>query len=175
MTRDETKKIVMIIASTYPNWHPADLSFTVDAWASMLESFKYAQIAAALKAFILSDTGGFAPSVGQLIGMLDKLSTSGELSASEAWNMVAKAIKNGNYGSEAEFEKLPEAVQRVVGTPAQLREWAQVGSDINATVTRSNFIREYRAKVERERELRKIPVDVRTLLKECDNKLCLEN
>ena len=44
MTRDETKKIVMVIASTYPNWHPADMSFTVDAWALMLESFSYQQI-----------------------------------------------------------------------------------------------------------------------------------
>lgn len=43
MTRDETKKIVMIIASTYPNWHPSDMSFTVDAWALMLESFTYRQ------------------------------------------------------------------------------------------------------------------------------------
>ena len=37
MTRDEAKKIVMVIASTYPNWHPLDMSFTVDAWASMLK------------------------------------------------------------------------------------------------------------------------------------------
>ena len=88
MMRDETKKIVMIIASTYPNWHPADMSFTVDAWASMLESFSYQQISAALKAFILSDTSGFAPSVGQLIGLLDKVGNGQELSEMEAWSLL---------------------------------------------------------------------------------------
>ena len=39
MTRDEAKKIVMIIASTFPNWKPNNLSFTVDAWTAMLEEY----------------------------------------------------------------------------------------------------------------------------------------
>ena len=78
MTRDEAKKIVMVIASTYPNWHPLDMSFTVDAWASMLESYTYQEIGAALKAFIVSDTSGFAPTPGQVIGLLDRVTNRQE-------------------------------------------------------------------------------------------------
>ena len=37
MTRDEVKEIVMVIYSTYPNWKPDDLKFTVNAWYLMLQ------------------------------------------------------------------------------------------------------------------------------------------
>lgn len=174
MTRDETKKIVMVIASTYPNWHPSDMSFTVDAWALMLESFTYQQIAVALKAFILSDTSGFAPSVGQLIGLLDRVGSGQELSEMEAWSLVSKALRNGYYGAEQEFEKLPPLVQKAVGTPSQLRNWSQTDSESVENVIQSNFMRTYRQEIARSREMRKIPQDVLEALEQSNNKL-IEN
>lgn len=174
MTRDETKKIVMVIASTYPNWHPSDMSFTVDAWALMLESFTYQQIAVALKAFILSDTSGFAPSVGQLIGLLDRVGSGQELSEMEAWSLVSKALRNGYYGAEQEFEKLPPLVQKAVGTPSQLRNWSQTDSESVENVIQSNFMRTYRQEIARSREMRKIPHDVYEALDQSDNRL-IEN
>ena len=122
MTRDETKRIIQIMCATYPNWHPSDLSSTVDAWHLMLEEYPYQEIAVALKAYITSDTSGFAPSVGQIIGKLKLIAAPEQLNEMQAWSMVSKAIRNGTYGAEAEFEKLPEVVQKAVGTPANLRQ-----------------------------------------------------
>lgn len=171
MTRDETKKIVMIIASTYPNWHPTDMSFTVDAWASMLESFTYQQIATALKAFILSDTSGFAPSVGQLIGVLDKVGNGQELSEMEAWSLVSKALRQSTYYAESEFEKLPEIVQKVVGSPSMLRNWAQTDMQSVENVVQSNFMRTYRQELAKSREMRKIPQNIRAMLEQSETGL----
>lgn len=164
MTRDETKKIVMIIASTYPNWHPADMSFTVDAWALMFESFTYQQVSASLKAFILSDTSGFAPSVGQLIGLLDKVGNDQELGEMEAWSLVSNALRRSTYYAESEFEKLPEIVQRSVGSPSILRNWAQTDIQSVENVIQSNFMRTYRQEVTKSREMRKIPINIQNVL-----------
>lgn len=171
MTRDETKKIVMVIASTYPNWHPADMSFTVDAWALMLESFSYQQIAAALKAFILSDTSGFAPSVGQLTGLLDRVGSSQEPSEMEAWSLVSNALRRSTYYAESEFEKLPEIVQKAVGSPSMLRNWAQTDMQSVENVVQSNFMRTYRQEITKNREKRKIPQNVLKELEQSDNRL----
>ena len=174
MTRDETKKIVMIIASTYPNWHPSDMSFTVDAWTLMLESFTYQQIAAALKAFVLSDTSGFAPSVGQLIGLLDRVGSSQEPSEMEAWSLVSNALRRSTYYAESEFEKLPEIVQKAVGSPSMLRNWAQTDMQSVENVIQSNFMRTYRQEIARSREKRKIPQGVLEALDQSNNRL-IEN
>ncbi len=159
----------MIIASTYPNWHPLDMSFTVDAWTSMLESFTYQEISAALKAFIVSDTSEFAPTPGQIIGLLDRVTNGQELSEMEAWSLVSKALRNGYYGAEQEFEKLPPLVQKAVGAPSQLRNWSQTDSDSVENVIQSNFMRTYRAELARNRELRKIPQDTRFTLEQSKN------
>lgn len=160
MTREEAKKIVKVIASTYPNWHPLDMSFAVDAWASMLESFTYQEISAALKAFILSDTSGFAPSVGQIIGLLDRVGNSQEPNEMEAWTLVSNALRRSTYYAESEFDKLPEIVQRAVGSPSMLRNWAQTDMQSVENVVQSNFMRTYRQEVSKNREKRKIPQDV---------------
>lgn len=175
MLRDEVKKVIMVITATYPNWRPADMSFTVDAWAAMLSDFTYQQISAALKAFVVSDSTGFAPSVGQLVNMVDKLENAeGELSEMEAWSMVSVALRNSGYHAEEEFEKLPPLVQKAVGAPSQLRIWG-TDPDYNESVTASNFMRTYRTVATRETEFRKIPESVRALITGSGDLLKLEN
>lgn len=171
MTRDEAKKIVMVIASTYPNWHPLDMSFTVDVWASMLESYTYQEIGAALKAFIVSDTSGFAPTPGQVIGLLDRVTNRQELNEMEAWLLVSKALRNGYYGAEQEFEKLPLLVQKAVGAPSQIRNWSQTDSESVENVIQSNFMRTYRQELAKSREMRKIPQETRSALEQSKNML----
>ncbi len=171
MTRDEAKKIVMVVASTYPNWHPLDMSFTVDAWTSVLESFTYQEISVALKAFIVSDTSGFAPTPGQIIGLLDRVTNGQELSEMQAWSLVSKALRNGYYGAEQEFEKLPLLVQKAVGAPSQLRNWSQTDSDSVENVIQSNFMRTYREELAKSREMRKIPQDICYALEQTKNML----
>ena len=171
MNRDETKRIIQIMCATYPNWKPADLSQTVDAWHMMLEDYPYNQIAIALKAYITSDASGFAPSVGQLVAKLTTITTSNEPSELEAWAMVSKALRNGFYGAEEEFAKLPELVQKAVGTPSNLRQWSQTDVDSIENVIQSNFLRTYRSVVKRAEEMLKMPSDVKALMQANDVKL----
>lgn len=161
MTRDEVKRIIQIMCTTYPNYHPANLTDTVDVWTMMLEDFTYQEISLALKAYILTDTSGFAPSVGALVAKVRKTEELNEL---EAWSLVSKALRNGTYGAEEEFVKLPPIVQKAVGAPSNLRQWAQTDADSVENVIQSNFIKTYRNVTKREQEYAVLPLSMRNAL-----------
>lgn len=165
MDREETKKIIRIMCASYPNYKPADISETIDVWASMLSDYSYEHIAVALKSYIATDTSGFAPSIGQLIQKANSLvKKDGELNEIEAWTLVSKALRNGYYGAEEEFAKLPPIVQKAVGSPEQLCLWAT--SDIKSveTVIASNFMRTYQIETKRAEEYARLPEDVKALM-----------
>ena len=162
MTRDETKQILMRIQTTYPNWKPqGDLSLVIDVWHEYLADFTYQEILCAVKAYVLSDTSGFAPSVGQVIGMLQKIAKKEEINDLEAWAMVSKALRNGYYGAEEEFDKLPPLVQKAVGSPMNLRNWAASDTKSVESVIMSQFISAYKTECKRATEQALIPESVR--------------
>lgn len=170
MTREETKKIIMIMSASYPNYKPIDLSMTVDAWSVMLSEYEYKKVETALKAFILSDNSGFAPSIGQLAEKIKMLEQEQPLNEMEAWLLVSKALRNGYYGAEEEYEKLPEMVQKAVGHPGNLRNWSQTDILSVESVVQSNFIKTYRSIVKRETEKEKLPPGIQSMI----NVNCLE-
>lgn len=168
MTRDEAKKLIMIICSTYPNYKPMDLRDTVDVWHFMLSDFDYSEVSVALKAYILSDTSGFAPTVGQLLEKVRKIKSPEELNEMQAWGLVSKALRNGTYGAEEEFNKLPPLVQQAVGSPSQLRNWATTDYESIENVIQSNFMRTYRTVCHRASEYSKFTPDILSI---CSNNI----
>ena len=168
MTREETVKIIRIMVDSYPNYKPNNISETVDVWHMMLSEYTYEQISVALKAYILSDTSGFAPSVGQLVDKMKTVTTPQELNEMEAWALVCDALRNSGYNYAEEYAKLPPLVQKAVGLPTQLQAWA-LTENLNKDVVGSNFMRCYRIEVERQKEISKMPQDVRQMLESISN------
>ena len=164
MTREETVKIIRIMVDSYPNYKPNNISETVDVWNMMLSDYDYNLVAMALKTYILSDTSGFAPSIGQLVAKMQTITKPQELSEMEAWSLVSKAIRNSSYNSVEEFVKLPLLVQRAVGTPDNLRNWAVSDCQTIESVIQSNFLRTYRTVVKRENEINCMPNDIKSLI-----------
>lgn len=164
MTRDETKKILMMVQASYPNFNPPDKTVTVDTWFLLLKDNEYLAIEQALMAYITTDTSGFAPSIGQLLDKLHTIQSPQELNEMEAWSLVSKALRNGYYGAVEEFNKLPPLVQKAVGSPDNLRNWSQTDTNSIENVVQSNFMRSYRLVVNRENEIKKMPADVRALI-----------
>lgn len=168
MTREETVKIIRIIVDSYPNYKPNNISETVDVWQMMLSEYTYEQISVALKAYILSDASGFAPSVGQLVDKIKSITTPQELNEMEAWALVCDALRNSGYNYVEEYAKLPPLVQKAVGLPTQLQAWA-LTENLNKDVVGSNFMRCYRIEVERQKEISKMPQSVREMLESISN------
>jgi hypothetical protein len=147
MTIQETQKLMAVIANTYPSFQPKDPKGTLQAWAWALEPYDFTEIQKGLAAYIRSDTSGYAPAVGQLIGKARE-TLSGELSDGEAWGMVVIALRNGTYGAEREFAKLPEVVQKAVGSPQVITQWAQLEESM-LTSAEASFKRAYKAECTR--------------------------
>lgn len=164
MTRDETIKLLMVIQSAYPNFKPPDKTVAVDTWYTMLRDMDYNVVQMGLRAYITSDTSGFAPSIGQLINTIYLTQNPQELNEMEAWVLVSKALRNGYYGAVEEFDNLPPLVQKAVGTPDNLRNWSQTNTESVENVIQSNFMRSYRTVVKREEEIKKMPADVQALI-----------
>ena len=162
MTRDETVNIIRVMVDSYPNYKPNNLSETVDVWHTMLSDYDYNLVSMALKSYILSDTSGFAPAIGQLVAKMHSITQPQELNEMEAWSLVSKAIRNSIYNAADEYDKLPPLVQKAVGLPNQLMQWA-IDDNYNESVVSSNFMRCYRIELAREKELSMLPEDARQI------------
>lgn len=163
MTVIEAKKIIAVMLVSFPNFKPTNVDSMAETWADMLSEYSYNQVSIALKAYITSNTSGFAPAIGQLIAMMQTITQEQELNEMEAWALVSKAIRNSGYNSVEEFAKLPPLVQKAVGLPSQLRQWA-LDENFDEQVTSSNFMRCYRGEVKRQQEIARMPKEVRQLI-----------
>lgn len=164
MTREETVKIIRIMCDCYPNYKPNNLSETVDVWQMMLDEYSYNQVSIALKAYVTSDTSGFAPSVGEIVAKIQLVSQLQELDGMAAWGLVSKALRNGAYGAVEEFNKLPPLVRRAVGMPDNLKNWATSDYQTIETVIQSNFLRTYETIVKRANEINRMPDNIKSLI-----------
>ena len=171
MTRDETIELLMMVQAAFPNYKPPDKTVAVNTWFLMLADYPYQQVQMALKAYIATDTSGFAPSIGQIIDKIQMITNPAEQNEMEAWSLVSQALRNGNYKSKEEFDKLPDLVKEAVGSPENIHNWAQ--SDIKSieSVIQSNFIKSYRLVVSRQKEIQKLPKEIKAIIsgnKNCD-------
>lgn len=166
MTRDETINILMSIQAAYPSFKVPDKTVAVNTWYSLLRDYEYSQVSAALKKYIQTNKSSFAPSIGQIIDEISDIYSENEENEMEAWILVQKAIRNSTYHADEEFAKLPEIVQKAVSHPRQLQEWA-IMENIDGrawNVMQSNFMRTYRAEVEKEKNMRKLSPDLLNLI-----------
>ena len=164
MTKNEVIKLLMTIQTFYPNYQVENKEFTINAWYTIIGDCDYKLMEKALRAYITTDTSGFAPNIGQLLDKLHAIQNPQELNEMEAWSLVSKALRNGYYGAVEEFNNLPPLVQKAVGSPDNLRNWSQTDTNSIENVVQSNFMRSYRLVVNRENEIKKMPADVRTLI-----------
>lgn len=163
MTIKEARKFVAVLMVTYPNYNPIDEELAAETWAGVTEEYTYEQADMALRSYMKSNTSGFAPVPGQIIDKIHTMTQPQELNEMEAWSLVSKAIRNSGYNSADEFTKLPPLVQKAVGLPSQLRTWA-LDENYNEEVVSSNFIKCYRNELARQKELQKMPQNVRRLI-----------
>lgn len=170
MTDHEIGRLVYAVRGTYPKYYAnmgaEDLKGLSMAWALVLGEYDFAIASRAVQLYLTNDTTGFPPSPGQIVDAIHKITNPriAEMTATEAWALVRKAIRNGYYGAEEEFAKLPTACQRAIGSPSNLREIAQLDIDQVETVEQSHFIKAYNTQVIRERETAKMPSDIRALV-----------
>ena len=168
MTREDTVKLLSLLKAAYPHsfkdMTKADAEAMLILWQRMFAGDDPALVSAAVDALISSRTVGYSPTPGEVKEQMQRLRKTNELDELSAWALVSKACRNGLYGYREEFAKLPQEVQDAVGAAEQLRAWAMMDTDTVESVVASNFQRNYRASRERQKELEKLPTNVREML-----------
>lgn len=168
MNRDETMMILSVLKAGYPHAFKdvtkRDAEAMIILWNNMFAEETYEEVNAAVGALIATRTEGFSPTIGEVKEQLRRLHSKQEIDENAAWAMVSKACSNGNYHSKEEFAKLPEEVQRAVGSPDQIKQWAAMDAETVESVIASNFKRAYRANAARSAEISKLPPQIRQML-----------
>lgn len=167
MDRTDVLKIMAVLRGAYPMFYRSisrqEAEDTVNLWEIKFRDYDYRIVAAAVDA-LTDEERDFPPNIGDVKAKIRLITGSNEMTELEAWNLVSKAIRNSGYESKEEFEKLPENIRRLVGSPNQLREWCMMDSGTLHSVVASNFQRSYRAVAQREREIAKLPPDVKKMV-----------
>lgn len=168
MTREETLGIMSVLKAAYPSYYKdmtrQDAEGIVSLWQTMFADEPLEVVAMAVKAHIANDKKGFPPHIGAIKESIVKLRQPDEMTEMEAWAAIRKAVCNGIYGAQKEFDALPPILQRLVGAPSQLKEWAMMDEETVASVVASNFQRSYKARAANEREMLALPSDVRNTM-----------
>lgn len=177
MTKFETGKIMAVLRGAYPNFYKDmaqdDALQTINLWAEMFADEPYELVAAAVKVLIAADEKGFPPHIGAVKKKIRLLSSPRAITESEAWALVAKAIKRSAYNAAEEFEKLPDDVKRMVGSPSQLKDWAMMDPEVLQSVVASNFQRSFRVRGKQDAEYASIPSEIKKMLQGVTGNLSL--
>lgn len=167
MNKQETAQILSYIKVAYPAYAAKmtqeDAAMAINLWHSMFADDDIRDVGGAVKAYICTDTSGFAPSIAQIKDMLRKLrADEQELTAGEAWELVSRAAEDGYYNSKKEFDKLPKIVQQALGGCHKiLRDYSQMDIRTFETIIRSQFTKEYNTILDREKEMMMLPPQVK--------------
>lgn len=165
MTVDEFGQLAAAIKTYFPRDNMLPTNKAMDLWFDMLQDLTYESAYAALKKHVASSR--FPPTIADIREGATDFTVPNELNEMEAWSLVYKAICNSTYNSVSEFEKLPPLVQKAVGLPDSLREWAMT-ENLNLEVVMSNFQRAYKAELHRHEELQKMPQNIRNLIEKAN-------
>ena len=164
----ETAKLMAVLETAYPMFYAKktqqEREDAIRLWAEMFADEPGEVVAVAVKALIKSRVSTFPPGIGEITEKIQQIMQPDQMTELEAWGLVLKAVSNSNYNSGEEFKKLPAVVQRLVGSPTQLREWAAMDSETLNSVVASNFQRSYKVRAKNEQDYLALPSSVKTFM-----------
>ena len=129
-------------------------------WYKFLCDIDYKTLSAAVQRHMM--TSPYPPTIADL--RKHSAPEIEQMSELAAWALVRQAISNSSYHAEEEYRKLPPLIQKAIGNPANLREMASMDVQTVNSVEQSNFLRVYRATVNREKEMLQLSPSMRELI-----------
>lgn len=167
MKPKEVAQILDLIQTEYPHSFSAlsadQMALKLELWTKEFQGDDARLVYTAVR--LLFESGmQFAPNIGDIRKKMQTILQKEELSEQQAWALVSKATKNSGYQAGKEFSKLPPLIQRIVGSPEQLRTWALMEAETVESVVASNFMRSYKAVAAKEKEMSMYPESLKSMI-----------
>lgn len=173
MTRDEAIAILAVLKIAYPAFYKTmsdeEIDDVINLWGIMFESDSAKIVTEAVKALIC--TLKYPPTIADVKEKIAAITHPQTMTEMEAWQLVRQAISY--YRAEETFAQLPPILQKIVGSPSVLRQWAQMEAETVDSVIQSNFMRSYKARVVKEKEFAMLPQSTKQLIAELSQKFSL--
>ena len=166
MTRQETKDLMAILKAAYPNFYKdiskEEAKAAVDLWATIFSDTPAKLVIEAVKSLICMLK--YPPTIADVKEKVAMITQPQEMTEMEAWERVKRAISY--YHATEAFANLPPILQKIVGSPNTLREWAVMDIATVNSVIQSNFMRSYKARVAKEREYAMLPESTKQIIQQ---------
>lgn len=173
MTRQEALAVMAMLKTAYPNFYKdlskEDINAAVNLWATMFSEESIQVVTEAIKALMC--TLKYPPTIADVKEKIAMITHPDEMTEMEAWDRVRRAISY--YNASENFANLPSILQKIVGSPNQLREWALMDMETINSIVQSNFMRSYKARVVKEKEFAMLPQSTKQLIAELSQKFSL--
>ena len=154
MTKEEVTAILGVLKTSYPRFYQnmtkQEMFNTIDLW---YERFRHEDVQiVTLAVNNLIDTFSFPPTIADVKKAMRSLIAINEKTENDYWNELDKAVRNCLYNTQEVYEKLSPQIKKVIGSPAQLKEYAMSDADTFATVTKGQFLKQIKVVIDREKE-----------------------
>lgn len=130
MQQAELTRVLAYLKANYPNFMTGadedDAKMTLGVWFDYLQEYDSEIVIAAIKTYSINKAAAFAPTPGQLVAEIRKLTArvenKPETTAAQAWDMVVEVLRGAlcYHNPGKAFEKLPVAIQKCVGSARTL-------------------------------------------------------
>ena len=166
MTRAETAKILAVLAASYPKFEVDDVK--VQVWYEMLGDLEYSVVNIAIKKLIMQNT--FPPAIAEVRKAVTELMNPEQVTSSEAWGEVTRAIRN--YGYYREEEALA-SMSPITAQLVRYMGWREICMSEDIGVIRGQFLRMYEQIATREQEKQLLSPTMQTEIKKIADKFNL--
>ena len=150
MTREETALIIKTLRLSYPGFYSkyksGDFTDLVALWSTMFADEDAVIVTEAVKNLIKTHTG-FPPEIADVTEKIAELTraATGEPTDEEYWTILRRALADGTWGAQREFDALPDPLKRYCGSPSWLRDHATMDTEVVDSVVHGQFLKQFPA------------------------------
>lgn len=176
MNKTETVQVITLLAGNYDSIAKKDTTqkqLMINTWLECLGDLDYELVLQAVKKTIIESP--YPPTICEIRkNAIEMINPSTQRTAIEAWDEAYKMICNGLYMTQEEFDSHSEEVKKFFGNVRQVKEQAQVDTDIVNTVTKGQFLKQYEVITNREKEQKLLPQKMQDFIGELAEKMSLK-
>lgn len=173
MSKEETIQVITLLAGNYNSISEKDKTqkqLMVNMWLECLGDLDYKLVLQAVKKTMIESP--YPPTVHDIRkNAIEMLNPSTQRTAIEAWNEAYRMICNGLYMTEEQFEMASPTVKKFFGNVRQVKELAQTDTDVVNSVTKGQFLKQYDALVNREKEEKLLPQQMKDFTRQLTAKM----